>query len=177
VVHDPEDPHKDLYDEEIVLTFSDWYHDHMPDLLASFISIGNPSGAEPVPDSALVNDTQNLAVKIEPGKRYKFRIINMGAFAAQYIWFEGHTMQVIEVDGIYTEPADAEMIYVTVAQRWSVIVTAKNDTNSNFAFVGSMDEVRTAAACLIHFICLSYLVAAHWGTVVLTKPGSFRRRS
>jgi hypothetical protein len=81
------------------------------------------------------------------------------------------------VDGIYTEPADAEMIYVTVAQRWSVIVTAKNDTNSNFAFVGSMDEVRTAAACLIHFICLSYLVAAHWGTVVLTKPGSFRRRS
>lgn len=115
----------------------------MPDLLASFISIANPSGAEPVPDSALVNETQNLGVKIEPGKRYKFRIINMGAFAAQYVWFEGHTMQVIEVDGVYTEPADAEMIYVTVAQRWSVIITAKNDTNANFAFVGSMDEVRT----------------------------------
>ncbi|KAL1592236.1 hypothetical protein SLS60_011313 [Paraconiothyrium brasiliense] len=140
IVHDPDDPHKDLYDEEIVLTFSDWYHDHMPDLLASFISIANPSGAEPVPDSALVNETQNLSVKIEPGKRYKFRIINIGAFAAQYVWFEDHTMQVIEVDGIYTEPADAEMIYVTVAQRWSVIVTAKNDTNANFAFVGSMDE-------------------------------------
>ena len=143
IVHDSEDPHKDLYDEEIVLTFSDWYHDHMPDLLANFISIANPSGAEPVPDSALVNETQNLAVKIEPGKRYKFRIINMGAFAAQYVWFEDHTMQIVEVDGIYTEPSDAEMIYVTVAQRWSVIVTAKNNSDANFAFVGSMDQVRS----------------------------------
>jgi iron transport multicopper oxidase len=50
-------------------------------------------------------------------------------------------MRVVEVDGIYTEPMDAEMLYVTAAQRYSVLVTAKNDTNSNFAFVGSMDEV------------------------------------
>lgn len=149
----------------------------MPDLLSSFISIANPSGAEPVPDSALVNETQNLAVKIEPGKRYKFRIINIGAFAAQYIWFEGHTMQVVEVDGIYTEPADAEMIYVTVAQRWSVIVTAKNDTNANFAFVGSMDEVITPVRLTYH-ICSPYpLHPFSRGKPALTAPGSLRYRS
>ncbi|KAJ4288632.1 hypothetical protein N0V90_011869 [Kalmusia sp. IMI 367209] len=140
IVHDPKDPHKDLYDEEIVLTFSDWYHDLMNELIAGFINIANPSGAEPVPNSALVNETQDLKVKIEPGKRYKFRMINMGAFAAQYVWFEDHTMQIVEVDGIYTEPADADMIYITAAQRYSVIVTAKNSTNANFAFVGSMDQ-------------------------------------
>ncbi|KAJ4373145.1 hypothetical protein N0V83_003436 [Neocucurbitaria cava] len=140
IVHDSEDPHKDLYDEEIVLTLSDWYHDLMPALLKGFISIANPSGAEPVPQSALMNDTQNLNVKIEAGKTYLFRIINIGAFAAQYVWFEEHTMKVVEVDGVYTEPMDADMIYVTAAQRYSVLLTAKNDTSSNFAFVGSMDE-------------------------------------
>ncbi|KAJ4991828.1 multicopper oxidase [Stagonosporopsis vannaccii] len=140
IVKDPENPFKDQYDEEIVLTFSDWYHDSMPRLMSGFISIANPSGAEPVPQAALVNDTQNLTVKIEPGKTYMLRMVNIGAFAAQYVWFENHTMQVIEVDGIYTEPTDAEMLYITAAQRYSVLITAKNDTSSNFAFVGSMDE-------------------------------------
>ncbi len=139
-MHDPEDPHKDLYDEEIVITFSDWYHGFMHNLLAEFINIANPSGAEPVPQAALLNDTQNLTVSIQPGKTYLFRLINMGAFAAQYLWFEEHTMRIVEVDGIYTEPMDADMIYLTAAQRYSVLVTAKNDTNSNFAFVGSMDQ-------------------------------------
>ena len=154
IVHDPENPHKDLYDEEIVLTFSDWYHDLMQDLLKGFISISNPSGAEPLPQAALVNDTQNLTVKIQPGKTYMFRLINMGAFAAQYVWFEGHGMRVVEVDGVYTEPMDAEMLYVAAAQRYSVLVTAKNDTSSNFAFVGSMDQVPThdvsTALCMPH---------------------------
>ncbi|EMD66138.1 hypothetical protein COCSADRAFT_85313 [Bipolaris sorokiniana ND90Pr] len=140
IVHDPESPHKDLYDKEVVVTLSDWYHDSMHNLLASFINIANPSGAEPVPQAALLNDIQNLTVSIEPGKTYLFRMVNMGAFAAQYVWFEEHTMRIVEVDGVYTEPMDADMIYLTAAQRYSVLVTAKNDTNSNFAFVGSMDE-------------------------------------
>ncbi|KAF2715781.1 multicopper oxidase [Pleomassaria siparia CBS 279.74] len=140
IVNDPESPHKNLYDEEIVLTFSDWYHDFMNELLAGFISISNPSGAEPVPDSSLVNETRDLSVKIEPGKTYLFRIINMGAFAAQYVWFEDHSMSIVEVDGIYTEPTDADMLYIAAAQRYSVLITAKNSTDANFAFVGSMDQ-------------------------------------
>lgn len=113
----------------------------MTNLLAEFINIANPSGAEPVPQAALFNDTQNLTVSVQPGKTYLFRMINMGAFAGQYVWFQDHNMKIVEVDGVYTEPADASMIYLTAAQRYSVLVTTKNDTKSNFAFVGSMDEV------------------------------------
>jgi iron transport multicopper oxidase len=142
IIHDPDDPHKDLYDEEIILSFSDWYHDLMAPLVAQFLSIANPSGAEPVPQSSLANEQRDLSLKLEPGKTYLVRMINMGAFAAQYVWFEGHTMRVVEVDGVYTEPAEAEMIYMTAAQRWSVLITAKNDTSKNYAFVGSMDQVR-----------------------------------
>ncbi|RMZ70831.1 Iron transport multicopper oxidase FET3 [Pyrenophora seminiperda CCB06] len=140
IVHDNDSPFKDLYDQEIILTLSDWYHERMQTLLASFINIANPSGAEPIPQAALLNDTQNLTVKVEPGKTYLFRMVNMAAFAAQYVWFEEHNMRIVEVDGVYTEPTEANMLYITAAQRYSVLVTAKNDTNSNFAFVGSMDE-------------------------------------
>ncbi len=109
--------------------------------MKSFISVTNPTGAEPVPDAALMNDTTGLKTSVEPGKTYLFRIINIGAFAGQYFWFEGHTMRIVEVDGIYTEAAEADLIYITAAQRYSVLVTMKNDTSTNYAYVGSMDEV------------------------------------
>ncbi|TKA26649.1 hypothetical protein B0A50_04757 [Salinomyces thailandicus] len=139
VVHDPENPYSGQYDEELPLTVSDWYHDEMPGLLASFMSYGNPTGAEPVPDAALMNDTQNLTIPVQPGKTYFFRLSNIGAFASQYFWIEGHTMSIIEVDGVYTEPAEADMIYVTAAQRYGFLVTMKTGSSANFAIVSSMD--------------------------------------
>lgn len=126
------------------MTVSDWYHDQMADLIKGFISVTNPTGAEPVPKAALFNDTQNLITPVEPGKTYLFRIINIGAFAGQYVWFEGHTMQIVEVDGIYTRQAPTDMIYLTAAQRYSVLITTKNDTSTNFAYSASMDQVRNA---------------------------------
>ncbi|KAI9672072.1 MAG: hypothetical protein M1831_001885 [Alyxoria varia] len=140
LVNDPDSPHKNKYDEEIVLTLSDWYHDLMPGLIQSFMSRTNPTGAEPVPDTALMNDGQNKTFPVVPGKTYFFRIVNIGAFAAQYLWFEGHDMQIVEVDGVYTKPSKAERIYVTAAQRYGVLVTARSNTNANFPIVGSMDQ-------------------------------------
>jgi iron transport multicopper oxidase len=140
-MHDPENPYAGQYDAEIPLSLSDWYHDQMPYLLKQFINYKNPTGAEPVPKSALMNDTQNLTVPVEPGKTYFLRLSNIGAFAGQYFWIEGHTMKIIEVDGVYTEPAEADMIYITAAQRYGVLVTTKNDTSANFPMMGSMDTV------------------------------------
>ncbi|KXJ86606.1 ferroxidase [Microdochium bolleyi] len=139
IINDPKDPHKDLYSEEIVLSVSDWYHAPMNDLIAGFMYKGNPTGAEPVPDAALWNETQNLKVPVRPGTTYKVRVINVGAFAGQYVWMEGHKMQIVEVDGVYTEPAEADMIYLSAAQRCSFLVTTKNDTSANFPLVASMD--------------------------------------
>ncbi|KAK5703725.1 hypothetical protein LTR97_002738 [Elasticomyces elasticus] len=139
VVHDPENPYRGQFDAEIPLTLSDWYHEQFPILIEGFINYKNPTGAEPVPNSALMNDTQNLTVPVEAGKTYLFRLTNIGAFAGQYFWIEGHTMRIVEVDGVYTEPAEAEMIYLTAAQRYAFLVTMKDDASANFAMVGSMD--------------------------------------
>ncbi|KAK5662846.1 hypothetical protein OQA88_6257 [Cercophora sp. LCS_1] len=139
IINDPESPFKDMYQEEIVLTVSDWYHDEMPGLISFFMSRVNPTGAEPVPQSALLNETQNLTIALEPGKTYLFRTINIGAFAGQYLWFEGHNMTILEVDGVYTQPAEASMIYLAAAQRCSFLITAKGDTSENFPIMASMD--------------------------------------
>ncbi|KAK4211143.1 Cupredoxin [Rhypophila decipiens] len=139
IIHDPNNPFKDMYDEELVLTVSDWYHDQMPGLLNFFISKANPTGAEPVPNSALLNETQNLTIPVEPERTYLFRMINMGAFAGQYVWFEGHNITILEVDGIYTQPAEADMIYLSAAQRCSFLLTTRNSTTENFPIVASMD--------------------------------------
>ncbi len=47
-MHDPENPYKDQYDEEVVISVSDWYHDQMPGLIDFFMSKKDPGGAEPV---------------------------------------------------------------------------------------------------------------------------------
>lgn len=47
IVHDPENPYAAQFDEEMVLTLSDWYHDEMTTLIPAFMSVTNPTGAEP----------------------------------------------------------------------------------------------------------------------------------
>jgi len=111
----------------------------MPSLIKKFISVTNPTGAEPVPKSALMNETQNLHINIQPNKTYFIRLINMAAFAAQYFWIEDHLFRIVEVDGVWTEPAETSMIYITPAQRYGLLLTTKGKTKFNYAIHGAMD--------------------------------------
>jgi FtsP/CotA-like multicopper oxidase with cupredoxin domain len=90
-----------------------------------------------------MNDTAVVKFQVTPGKTYLFRMINIGAFAAHHVWIEGHDMTIVEVDGAYTQPATTNLIYIAVAQRYAVLVTAKNSTSANFPIVGAMDQVST----------------------------------
>lgn len=141
IITDPDSPYASQVDEEVVLSLSDWYHEQMQVWIPKFINKANPTGAEPVPQAALMNDTQNVTVPVQSGKTYMFRVVNVGAFAGQYLWIEGHNMTIIEVDGVYTHPAEAQSIYLGAAQRYSFLVTTKNDTSANFPIVSSMDTV------------------------------------
>lgn len=113
----------------------------MKTLIPKFLGKENPTGAEPVPQAALLNDTQNLMIPVKPGKTYLVHMVNMGAFAGQYVWFEGHNITIVEVDGVATFPAEAERLYISAAQRYSFLLRTKNETLSNYAFVASMDTV------------------------------------
>ncbi|QRV79485.1 Multicopper oxidase [Ceratobasidium sp. AG-Ba] len=141
--------HKASYDEEMTVVLGDWYHDEHSVNNAKFLSRWNPGGAEPVPESSLiyfsVNGTylpgfnENTTLNFVPGKTYRLRVVNTSAFAMFFFWIDGHDMRIIEVDGTDVAEAPTPLLTLTVAQRYSVLVTARNDTSQNFAIHANMD--------------------------------------
>jgi iron transport multicopper oxidase len=141
IVHDNEAYFYDQYDEEFVVTVSDWYHELVEGIAPDFLSVYNPTGAEPVPDAFLFNDTLNSNLPVKPNTTYLIRLINIGAFVAQYFYIDGHNFTIVEIDGVYTEPTEADILYIGIAQRYSILVTTKNSTDQNYAIVTVADSV------------------------------------
>ncbi|KAJ5645758.1 Multicopper oxidase type 2 [Penicillium longicatenatum] len=140
VVHDNGSYFADKVDKEMVLTMSDWYHELSEDIKPEFMSLYNPTGAEPIPDSFLFNNSISQSYPVEAGKTYLIRLINIAAFVGQYFWIEDHTMRIVEVDGVYVDEAEADYLYLSVAQRYSVLVTMKNSTEKNYGMVMVADS-------------------------------------
>ncbi|KAJ5742882.1 Multicopper oxidase abr1 [Penicillium manginii] len=141
IVHDPKPPFQ--YDEEITLTMSDWYHEQMPNLLNQYQSVENAKagGFEPIPDSALINDSSNTKIKVVPGKTYLVHIICLGNWPGHAWVIDGHEMTVVEVDGVYVDPYPAgdKMLRVAPGQRMGVLIHTKPDASQNFAIWDTMD--------------------------------------
>jgi iron transport multicopper oxidase len=141
IVHDDQAYFADEVEQEFVITLSDWYHDLVEDIAPDFMSLYNPTGAEPIPNAFLFNDTLGSSVPVRPNKTYLFRIINISAFVGQYFYIEGHNFRIVEIDGVYVDPAEADTIYLGVAQRYAILVTTKNTTDQNFPIVTIADHV------------------------------------
>lgn len=138
VIHDEEEPFK--YDEEKVLTVSELYHGQYDDIFGEFLNRYNPTGAEPIPQNLLFGDSANVTVNVEPQKTYLLRFINMGLFVSQYLYIEDHEFTVVEVDGVYVEPYKTDYIYITVGQRYGVLITTKSNKDKNYAIVQGFDD-------------------------------------
>ncbi|GAD92842.1 iron transport multicopper oxidase FET3 [Paecilomyces variotii No. 5] len=140
IVRDTDSFFHNDYEEDITITLSDWYHHMTEGLKEKFLSLYNPTGAEPIPDAFLFNDTLNSSIPVKPNTTYLLRLINIGAFVAQYFYIEGHSFKIVEIDGVYTEPAEADILYIGVAQRYSILLTTKNETDKNYAIVTVADS-------------------------------------
>ncbi|TKA73136.1 hypothetical protein B0A49_07323 [Cryomyces minteri] len=143
IVSDPQNPYSGQYDTELVLSMSDWYHDQMPGLLARYADpTQNPTGAEPIPYSALLNDAQSISLNVQPGKTYFLRTVNMAAFSQFYLHFDQHQLTIIEIDGVYTKPKTVDSLYIANGQRYGVLLKTKPTASQNYAFLGSMDTTK-----------------------------------
>ncbi|KAF8989715.1 Fet3 protein [Cyathus striatus] len=151
------------YDAEFTVVLGDWYHQQHDALLTQYLSTSNPDGVEPIPDNALiyfsqngkylppipgthpdpvtsaVGFNQNATLNFQPGKTYRLRVVNTGAFASFAFWIDGHDMTIIEVDGTDVQPSPINTLKVAVAQRYSVLVKARSDTSHNWAIHANMD--------------------------------------
>jgi len=152
IVKDKVDPFKTAYDEEYLLTVSDWYNQQVPDLLANTVfNKTNVQLRPPLPQGGLINDGTGATYKIEKGKKYKFRIINISAFTGCFLTFEDHPFSIIEIDGVYVTPSEAKLLFITPAQRYSVIIEAKEDDVKNFGISAIFDVNPNFRAPVIPF--------------------------
>lgn len=158
IIH-PDTPATQAYqvDGDYTVVMGDWYHDDHDALRAEFMNSKNPTGAEPVPDSSVVyfarssNRTgeaawlpgfnEDAVMPFQPGKTYRLRLINMSALAMFQFWIDGHDIKVIEADGVDTQEYPVDRLTLSVAQRYSVIVTARNETSQNWKMHVNMDPV------------------------------------
>jgi len=151
IIRDPFDPYQSLYDEEIIVVLSDWYHEQSPTLVQTYLAPGG-NGNEPIPDSGLINgkgryDCALLTDPVQraacqpnapretftfvPGRRYRLRLINTSAFTAFQFSIDQHSLTVIEADMVNMEPQQVTRLNINVAQRYSVIVQA-NQAPGNY---------------------------------------------
>ncbi|KAF2015125.1 multicopper oxidase [Aaosphaeria arxii CBS 175.79] len=140
LVHDKDAYFNENVEEEFTITLSDWYHRMTESIEPEFLSLYNPTGAEPIPQSFLFNDTLGTSISVQPGKKYLLRLINVGAFVAQYFYIEDHEFTIVEVDGIYTEPKVTDLIYISAAQRYTILLETKNSTDKNYPIVTVADS-------------------------------------
>lgn len=138
IIEDDDFPYE--YDEEVVLTIGDWYHDEYDDLVKDFLGLYNPTGAEPVPQNLLFNNTRNHTWSVKPNTTYFARIINLGGFVSQYLYMEDHEFEIIEVDGIYVEKNKTDLLLISVAQRYGVLIKTKDTKDKNYAFMSQFDD-------------------------------------
>lgn len=139
IIKDPNDPYKGQYDEEVVLTISDWYHEETLTLVRNMLSPSNVNFAPPFPNTLIVNEGLGAKVKMVKGKVYRFRIINMAAFASNMIHFDSHTMEIIMADGSYVQKDKAYQLRISPSQRYDVLITCSERDNRNYPFLISLD--------------------------------------
>jgi iron transport multicopper oxidase len=79
-----------------------------------------------------------------------------------YIALDQHDIYVIETDGIEVEPYKLDVITISVAQRYSILVTAKNETGVNYAMsIMQAEEMYVSFAPSFFFLLIERLMGRY----------------
>ncbi|KAJ1870798.1 Canalicular multispecific organic anion transporter 2 [Coemansia sp. RSA 990] len=133
IIHEPPDT---LYDEDMLFYLEDWAQIDFMSRINKFDQI-KTSELPPFYPTILVNGmngNNSPAVKFEPGKKYRIRVVSMSAS----FWFKfsvaGHKMQIIEADGVASEAREVDGLDLGPGQRFSAIVTAHDTDAFNYLY-------------------------------------------
>ncbi|XP_055904766.1 uncharacterized protein LOC129940445 [Eupeodes corollae] len=128
----------DLPEHYILL--SDWNHGYAENIYPGLVS------SLTLPESLLINgrgafiDPNTLQIRnvpvskffVEPGKRYRFRVINsISHNCAVQLQIEGHKMTVIASDSSNVRPMDINTLGINSGERYDFVLTA-NHTKGDF---------------------------------------------
>ncbi|KAL4650199.1 hypothetical protein ACB092_01G069700 [Castanea dentata] len=117
-----------LPSQDFDVLIGDWYNADYQMLRAS-LDVGN---GLPTPDGILINGLgpNEATFDFQLGATYRFRISNVGMKTSINFRIQDHLMRLVETEGSYTTQDDEyDSLDIHVGQSYSVLVTAKNDTN------------------------------------------------
>ncbi len=143
LIHDPNPPFK--FDEHLTITFMDWYHEEIPDLVHMYQSrTGIAADGTPNPTAGgLINLSKDAKIHVKPNTTYYVHIICPGNYPGHAIIFDEHPMTTVEIDGVYVEAADIQrnglMARVAPGQRQGVLITTKPTAEKNYGILSIMD--------------------------------------
>lgn len=155
VVHDPGEMVPGYEDDKLVL-LGDLFHSDPDELLPTYL-VGVDAGTEPMPDNILLNgrgvsncsshgecaDGELFRTTVRKGETVRLRVVSVAASLPYYFGLDGHTLRIVEVDGVEVEPVATTRVFVNPGQRYSVLVEA-NQT------VGAYRMRATAARGCFH---------------------------
>ncbi|KAF7516968.1 hypothetical protein G7054_g13961 [Neopestalotiopsis clavispora] len=140
IIHDDDDPFDGDWDNEVILTISDWYHQQTLTLVQNMLVSSNDQWRPPLPDGMIVNEGGNTDIQLDIGSTTRVRILNFGALTAFMLRFGSRDMDVIMTDGSYVQRETIHQLRIAPGQRYDVLVSAtKKDQGKNIPYLISMD--------------------------------------
>ncbi|KAJ7606635.1 laccase 1 precursor [Roridomyces roridus] len=158
VVYDPNDPAKSLYDvdnDATVITLADWQVS-LPRAVSPLHTLINGLGRY------MGGPASTLAViSVTKGTRYRFRLVAISCDPNWVFSIDGHSMTVIEVDGVNVQPLVVDNIQIFAGQRYSFVLNATDPQNLGNYWVRANPDVGNAGfAAGINSAILRYSGAA-----------------
>ncbi|KAJ2503301.1 ferroxidase fet3 [Coemansia sp. RSA 1972] len=135
VIRDQDPKLLDEYDEDMLLTLEDWQQEPSNDLLEKLQVTPFENLPTNYPTVLINGINANLSqpIRFTPGRRYRLRVVSMSFTYWFKVRLPGHTMQVIEADGINSRPSVVDGLDMCPGQRYSVIITAHESIEYNYA--------------------------------------------
>lgn len=135
IVHDPSDPFKNEYSDEIVFGINDWinaYSDQAYEFISQFRFDVWPLAYH----TSFINGKDNpdpQIYSINPGQTYRLRFYHIGTEYSHRIQLAGHKFTVIALDGAYINPVEnIDFINLAPGYRVDVLVTFNQDSSKSY---------------------------------------------
>ncbi|EKM52894.1 uncharacterized protein PHACADRAFT_149824 [Phanerochaete carnosa HHB-10118-sp] len=141
------------WDEDIVVELTDVYHTFSSDIASAYLTgKGNKLQglALEIPDSGAINGVgqydsskKHHDFNLQPNKTYRLRLIHTGSATEISFSIDYHALTVIEADSTLTEPYTVSNLTLSVAQRYSVLITTDQtaEPQGNYWIRAGLDSV------------------------------------
>ncbi|KAJ3205444.1 ferroxidase fet3 [Entophlyctis luteolus] len=178
IVRSTSDP---KYNNDYIVRLTEWYDEDYSSLFGQFSSKLNPLGTLPTPVAILANEQYNASLHFNTGETNMLRLISMASQLSMTIAIDAHNMTIVEIDGSAVEQYEVTSLRIAPGQRFGVLVTGVQDTNTTIfnyrmhitqqVANADADGTEAVAGALATLLDISYADGNPYATTIDTTEG------